>query len=29
VIPGADHAAFMETARPYFLALIESFVFRR
>lgn len=28
VIPGGDHAAFMETPRPYFLSLIESFVFR-
>ncbi len=28
VIPGGDHAAFMETPRPYFLALIESFIFR-
>lgn len=28
VIPGGDHAAFMETPRAYFLALIESFVFR-
>ena len=28
VIPGGDHAAFMETPRAYFLSLIESFVFR-
>lgn len=28
VIPGGDHAAFMETPRPYFLSLIEAFVFR-
>lgn len=28
VIPGGDHAAFMETPRTYFLTLIESFVFR-
>lgn len=28
VIPGGDHAAFMETPRPYFLSLIETFVFR-
>lgn len=28
VIPGGDHAAFMETPRDYFLSLIESFVFR-
>ena len=28
VIPGGDHAAFMETPRGYFLSLIESFVFR-
>lgn len=28
VIPGGDHAAFMETPRTYFLSLIESFVFR-
>lgn len=28
VIPGGDHAAFMETPRAYFLALIEGFVFR-
>ncbi len=28
VIPGGDHAAFMETPRSYFLSLVESFVFR-
>ncbi|MGD8829872.1 MAG: alpha/beta fold hydrolase [Pseudomonadales bacterium] len=28
VLPGGDHAAFMETPRPYFLSLIGSFVFR-
>ena len=28
VIPGGDHAAFMETPRAYFLSQIESFVFR-
>ena len=28
VIPGGDHAAFLETPRAYFLSLIESFVFR-
>lgn len=28
VIPGGDHAAFMETPRHYFLELIEAFVFR-
>lgn len=28
VIPGGDHAAFMETPRAYFLALIGGFVFR-
>jgi pimeloyl-ACP methyl ester carboxylesterase len=28
VIPGGDHAAFMETPRGYFLRLIETFVFR-
>ncbi len=28
VIPGGDHAAFMETPRAYFLSIIESFVFR-
>ena len=28
VIPGGDHAAFMETPRAYFLALIDGFVFR-
>ncbi|HEY5647841.1 MAG TPA: alpha/beta fold hydrolase [Pseudomonadales bacterium] len=28
IIPGGDHAAFLETPRRYFLALIESFVFR-
>ena len=28
VIPGGDHAAFMETPRAYFLSLIGSFVFR-
>ncbi len=28
VIPGGDHAAFMETPRPYFLGLIDGFVFR-
>ena len=28
VIPGGDHAAFLETPRPYFLDVIASFVFR-
>ena len=28
VIPGGDHAAFMETPRAYFLHAIDSFVFR-
>lgn len=28
VIPGGDHAAFMETPRGYFLRSIDSFVFR-
>lgn len=28
VIPGGDHAAFMETPRPYFLQMIENFIFR-
>ena len=28
VIPGGDHAAFLETPRAYFLSLIESFLFR-
>jgi pimeloyl-ACP methyl ester carboxylesterase len=28
VIPDGDHAAFMETPRAYFLALIDSFMFR-
>lgn len=28
VIPGGDHAAFLETPRPYFLSVISSFVFR-
>lgn len=28
VIPGGDHAAFMETPRSYFLSAIESFVHR-
>lgn len=28
VIPGGDHAAFMEAPRKYFLTLIESFVSR-
>ncbi|MGE0622409.1 MAG: alpha/beta hydrolase [Pseudomonadales bacterium] len=28
VIPGGDHAAFMETPRGYFLSLIDAFVFR-
>jgi pimeloyl-ACP methyl ester carboxylesterase len=28
VIPGGDHAAFMETPRSYFLRQIETFVFR-
>jgi len=28
VIPGGDHAAFMETPRGYFLSLVGSFVFR-
>lgn len=28
VIPGGDHAAFMETPRSYFLSLIDGFVFR-
>jgi pimeloyl-ACP methyl ester carboxylesterase len=28
VIPGGDHAAFIETPRSYFLSAIESFVFR-
>ena len=28
VIPGGDHAAFMETPRPYFLELINGFIFR-
>ena len=28
VIPGGDHAAFMETPRGYFLHSIDSFVFR-
>lgn len=28
VIPGGDHAAFMETPRLYFLQMIENFIFR-
>ena len=28
VIPGGDHAAFMETPRPYFLQMIQNFIFR-
>ncbi len=28
VIPGGDHAAFLETPRGYFLKLIEGFLFR-
>lgn len=28
VIPGGDHAAFLETPRPYFLAALESFLLR-
>lgn len=28
VIPGGDHAAFMETPRPYFLQMIANFIFR-
>lgn len=28
VIPGGDHAAFLETPRPYFLSALTSFVFR-
>ena len=28
VIPGGDHAAFLETPRPYFLAAIRSFLLR-
>ncbi len=26
VIPGGDHAAFLETPRPYFLAVLEAFL---
>lgn len=29
VIPGGDHAAFMETPRPYFLSLIGTFLLSR
>ena len=28
VIPGGDHAAFLETPRPYFLSVLESFLLR-
>lgn len=28
VIPGGDHAAFLETPRPYFLTTVAGFVFR-
>lgn len=28
VVPGGDHAAFLETPRPYFLAALESFLLR-
>jgi alpha-beta hydrolase superfamily lysophospholipase len=28
VLPGGDHAAFLETPRPYFLAVFESFLLR-
>jgi len=28
VIPGGDHAAFLEAPRPYFLAALESFLLR-
>jgi pimeloyl-ACP methyl ester carboxylesterase len=28
VIPGGDHAAFLETPRPYFLAVLEAFLIR-
>lgn len=28
VIPGGDHAAFMESPRSYFLSAIESFLYR-
>jgi alpha-beta hydrolase superfamily lysophospholipase len=29
VIPGGDHAAFLEAPRPYFLATLEAFLLRR
>ncbi|MEQ9400645.1 MAG: alpha/beta fold hydrolase [Longimicrobiales bacterium] len=29
VVPGGDHAAFLETPRPYFLAVLEAFLLRR
>ncbi len=28
VVPGGDHAAFLETPRPYFLSALESFLLR-
>ena len=28
VLPGGDHAAFLETPRPYFLSTLESFLLR-
>jgi alpha-beta hydrolase superfamily lysophospholipase len=28
VIPGGDHAAFLETPRPYFIAVLEAFLLR-
>jgi pimeloyl-ACP methyl ester carboxylesterase len=28
VVPGGDHAAFLETPRPYFIAMLEAFLLR-
>lgn len=29
VVPGGDHAAFLETPRPYFLAVLQAFLLQR